>query len=271
MNYDISDFQKEVIEESFKIPVLVDFWAEWCGPCKILGPALERLAEKHKGEWKLAKLNTDNYQEIASEYGIKSIPNVKLFIDGEVANEFVGALPEHMIEDWLKKAIPSKNHSILNEAKELIEKGNQSKAAKLLEKILKENTDEPEAKVLLAKIYLFKDTDKSIQLILGINKSPDTSELVESIETISSLITRLRNKSLTFESPEKEKYIDAINDLMNENFDSALSKFIEVIRNDRKLDDDGARKACIAIFKYLGEENGITLKHRRDFGSALYI
>jgi putative thioredoxin len=271
MNYDISDFEKEVIEESFRIPVLVDFWAEWCGPCKILGPVLERLAEKHRGEWKLAKLNTDNYQEIAAEYGIRSIPNVKLFIDGEVANEFVGALPEHMVEEWLKKAIPGKNHSLISEAKALIENGNQAKAEKILEKILKENPNEPEANVLLAKIYLFKDTDKSIQLLLNINKSPETTELIEAIETISTLLTKLKSKSLVFDSPENERYIDAINDLRNENFDSALNKLIEIIRNDRKLDDDGARKACIAIFKYLGEENEITLKHRRDFGSALYI
>ena len=271
MNYDISDFQKEVIEESIRIPVLVDFWAEWCGPCKILGPVLERLAEKHKGEWKLAKLNTDNYQEIAAEYGIRSIPNVKLFIDGEVANEFVGALPEHMVEEWLKKAIPGKNYSLINEAEVLIENGNQAKAVKILEKILKENPDEPEAEVLLAKLYLFKDTDKSGQLISNINRNPENTEIIEAIETISSLITRLNNKSFAFDSPDGERYIDAINDLKNENFDSALTKFIEVIRNDRKLDDDGARKACIAIFKYLGEENKITLNHRRNFGSALYV
>jgi putative thioredoxin len=271
MNYDISDFQKEVIEESFKIPVLVDFWAEWCGPCKILGPVLERLAEKHKGEWKLAKLNTDNYQEIAAQFGIRSIPNVKLFIDGEVANEFVGALPEHMVEEWLKKAIPGKNLSLINEAKELIENGNQTKAAKMLEKILRENPDEPEAKVLLAKIYLFSDTDKSIQLISDISQTSETTELIESIETISSLLTRLKNKSLASDSPENEKYISAINDLKDEKFDPSLSKLIEIIRNDRKLDEDGARKACIAIFKYLGEGNDITLKYRRDFGSALYI
>jgi putative thioredoxin len=141
----------------------------------------------------------------------------------------------------------------------------------MLENILKENPDELEAKVLLSKIYLFSNTEKSIKLISDISPTPETTELIESIQTISSLLQRLKNNSLTFDSPVKDKYIDAINDLKNENFDSSLSKFIEVIRNDRKLDDDGARKACIAIFKHLGEENEITLKHRRDFGSALYI
>ncbi|MGA8264660.1 MAG: thioredoxin domain-containing protein, partial [Ignavibacteriaceae bacterium] len=75
------------------MPVLVDFWAEWCGPCKVLGPVLERLAEIHKEQWKLAKLDTDKNQEIAAEYGIREISNVKLFINGEVVNEFAGALP----------------------------------------------------------------------------------------------------------------------------------------------------------------------------------
>jgi putative thioredoxin len=271
MNYDISDFQKEVIEESFKIPVLVDFWAEWCGPCKVLGPVLERLAEKHKGKWKLAKLNTDNYQEIAAEYGIRSIPNVKLFIDGEDVNEFMGALPETMVEDWLNKAIPGENLKIITEANELIGKGNINKATKLLEKVLNENPDESEAKLLLAKIYLFKDTDKAIKLISNIDHTPETTELLESIETIISLMQKLNNRDLITDSPEKDKYLSAIDDLKNEKYDRSLEKFIDVIRNDRKLDDDGARKACIAIFKYLGEENELTLKYRRDFGSALYI
>ena len=271
MNYDISDFQKEVIEESYKIPVLVDFWAEWCGPCKMLGPVLEKLAEKYKGTWKLAKLDTEKYQEIAAKYGIRSIPNVKLFINGEVVNEFSGALPEHMIEDWLKKNIPGKNSKQVSEAEDLLEKGNEDKAKRILEKILDENPDESEAKLLLAKTYLFDDPDKSLNLISNVEQTSENEELIDSIQSISSLLTRLNNKTLSFNSPEAEKYIEAINDLKNRDFDSSLSKFIDVIRNDRKLDDDGARKTCIAIFKYLGEENEITLNHRRDFGSALYI
>ena len=237
----------------------------------MLGPVLERLAERYKETWKLAKLDTEKYQEIASQYGIRSIPTVKLFINGEVVNEFAGALPEHMIEDWLKKNIPGKNSKLISDAKKYLEKGNEDKAKKILEKILDENPDESEAKLLLAKIYLFSNTDKSLNLIAGIDHIPETAELVESIETITSLISRLKNKTLQFDSPENEKYIEAINDLKNKNFDSSLSKFIDVIKNDRKLDEDGARKACIAIFKYLGEDNEITLKHRRDFGSALYI
>ena len=91
MAYDIQDFQKEVIEKSFDKPVLVDFWAEWCGPCKVLGPVLERLAEKYRDQWVLAKVNTEHFPQLAMQYNIRGIPNVKLFINGKVVDEFTGA------------------------------------------------------------------------------------------------------------------------------------------------------------------------------------
>src|SRR5512146_1797389 len=118
MESEVRDFNKDIIERSKTIPVLVDFWAEWCGPCRILGPVLEKLAVKYKNRFELVKVNTDKNQEIAARYGIRGIPNVKLFIDGKVADEFTGALPEPAVEQWLKKAIPGKHTEELKKVRE---------------------------------------------------------------------------------------------------------------------------------------------------------
>jgi putative thioredoxin len=269
INIDKKNFQKEVIEKSYKKPVLVDFWAEWCAPCKMIGPVLEKLAEEQKDTWELVKLDTDNNQDIAAEYGIRGIPNVKLFKDGKVINEFTGALPEYSIREWLRKSIPSKFVKQIERARVLLNKGDISDAKILLEEIQRGDRNNDDVKVLLAKIFLFENPAEALRLVNNIDGSADNLQLSESIQILAQLIDR-KNDSFP-ESSAKEFYLSAIDEIREKNFSSALEKFIEVIRIERNYDDDGARKACIAIFKYLGEEHEITLRYRRDFGSALYV
>lgn len=99
-------FNEDVIETSRTKPVLVDFWAPWCAPCRVLGPTLERLAKESGGSWRLVKINADSHPQLVRQYGIRGIPAVKLFVDGEVVDEFVGALPERAVRQWLDKALP---------------------------------------------------------------------------------------------------------------------------------------------------------------------
>lgn len=269
MNYEVKDFQKDVIEKSFNKPVLVDFWAEWCGPCKMIGPVLEKLAEENKESWELAKVDTDKNQEIAMRYGVRGIPNVKLFRNGEVINEFTGALPEPAIKDWLKKSIPSKFAEQIEHAKIYLAKGDLTTARAVLEDIHKGDINNSEVKVLLAKVLLFENQKEALRLTQNIDGNLANIELAEAINNLAELLNR--DEKCFAHAEVKEKYLSAIDDIKKQNFDSALKKLIEIIRTDRSYDDDGARKACISIFKFLGEENEITLKHRRDFGSALYV
>lgn len=271
MKNELVDFQKEVIEASFDKPVLVDFWAEWCGPCKMLGPVLERLAEKYKDQWKLVKLNTDLQQDIAVEYGIRGIPNCKLFSRGKVINEFTGALPEKAVEDWLRKSVPSKFADMIEKAELLLKEGKEEDAKIILEEVLKGDINNSDVKILLAKILVFSSPHEAKRLVESSDLSSENIDLANAIETITELLEKLKNKSSFPESVVKDLYIEAITKLSLKDFDLALEKFIEVIREDKSYDDEGARKACIAVFKYLGEDHEITLKHRRDFGSALYI
>lgn len=266
---EIENFQKDVIEKSYDKPVLVDFWAEWCAPCRMIRPILEKLSEENKESWELAKVDTDKNQDIAMRYGVKGIPNVKLFRNGEVINEFTGALPEPAIKDWLKKSVPSKFADQIEHAKVLLKNGNVTDAKIILEDIHRGDVNNSEVKVLLAKILFFEDLKEAKRLIQNIDGSLANIELAEAIATLAELLQR--DQSSLPDSEVKERYLDAINDLRKKNFNSSLGKFIDIIRTNRNYDEDGARKACIAIFKFLGEDNEITLENRRDFGSALYI
>lgn len=271
MSHDVKDFSKEVIQLSKSVPVLVDFWAAWCGPCKILGPVLERLADKHKESWVLKKVDTEAMPDIAAQYGIQSIPNVKLFVNGTVINEFVGALPEAAIEQWLQKALPDKYHDQLDKAQLLIFRQNFADATAILESVVASVPSHEHARSLLALSLLFTDRKRAVGLVADLDQGSRYWEPVDTVRTLNELMAKLDMPSQGADKPTGAKYISAIKSLAKVDFDEALRQFIEVIREDRKYDDDGARKACIAIFKYLGEEHDITLKHRRDFGSALYV
>jgi len=271
MNYEMNDFSNDVIKSSYEKPVLVDFWAEWCGPCKMLSPTLEKLAEKFKDQWKLVKIDSDKNPDIAEKYGVRGIPNVKLFVDGEVVNEFTGALPENMVLDWLAKAIPSKNQKSLDEAKTSLSNNEKAKAVKLLENILSSEPNNEEVKVLLAKAIFFENPEKSMEMLKGIDEFSENFETVDSLRTFARMFDLLNHSDSLPTNQVKDIYLDAIKNLQKQNYDAALENFIDTIRTDRYYDDDGARKVCIAIFKYLGEENEVTLKYRRDFSGALYV
>src|SRR6056297_2298526 len=106
MSFELNDFQKDVVEACRVKPVVIDFWAPWCGPCKQLGPVIEKLAGEAKGRWKLVKVNTDRHPELATQFNVRGIPSVKMVYEGEIIAEFTGAQPEKMIRNWLNENLP---------------------------------------------------------------------------------------------------------------------------------------------------------------------
>lgn len=270
MAYEVDDFQEDVIETSKETPVLVDFWAPWCGPCRQLSPVLESLADSQE-DWTLVKVNVDENGDAAQAYGVRGIPAVKLFVDGEVEAEFTGAKPKRTIENWLDENLPSETKKALEEARTALENGNHSDAENLLWPILEEDPEHDEAQVLLARALAFKDPTRAQALAGEADVAdPDLRQVRDAVQTLARLLELADDPESLPEGDAKETYVSGIKALSEQDFDSALDHFIDVVRMNRDYDDDGARKACIALFTLLGEQHPVTQDHRRTFDMALY-
>ena len=270
MTYDTNNFDRDVVERSWTIPVLVDFWAEWCGPCRVLGPVLERLAGEHSDEWGFAKLDTEAYPQIAARYGVRSIPNVKLFVDGQVSDEFVGALPESKVVEWLRKAVPSRFRSQLEEARRVLSENGAHPALEILRPLVVAEPDNHEALVLMGRAVLYSDPNKAAAIVSPVQLGSPHFVEADAIRALCLAFATLDDPLLLPESPVKERYLQAVRGARDGDFEAALEGFIDVVRRDRKYNDDGSRKACVAIFNLLGNDHELTRKFRAALSSALF-
>lgn len=270
MAYEVDDFQQDVIDASEDAPVLVDFWAPWCGPCRQLSPTLESLAEE-TDDWTLVKVNVDENGQAAQSYGVRGIPAVKLFVDGEVAAEFTGAKPKNTVKQWLDEHLPSEVKSRIEEATTALEDGNHEHAEHLLWPVLDNDPDHDEAQVLMARALAFKDPTRAQALAEASDVAdPTLRQVRDAVHTLARLLELADDPSSLPEGDGRDTYVAGIEALSDQHFDAALDHFIDVVRTNRDYDEDGARKACIALFTLLGEQHPITQAHRRTFDMALY-
>ena len=262
------NFEKDVMKAG--VISCVQFSAEWCNPCKIIGPVLENLANQNKGIWELVKLDTESNPQIAAKYNIRSIPSVKLFIDGEVKNEFSGAIPEAKIIQWLSDSIPSRYASELKGARQLLVDNNPDKASGILNPILALEPENHEAIILLAWVYLISDFEQVGKIIEPIKLGSEYFDTAQAIKHLSGLFNLLQHSDTLGDDAARDSYLEAVSSAHAGNFEQSLEKFIEVVKRNRKFDDDGARKACLSIFQLLGNEDSLTRKYRPILSSSLY-
>lgn len=270
MSYEVNDFHADVIEASAEAPVLVDFWAPWCGPCRQLSPTLESLAEA-AGDWTLVKVNVDDHPAPAQEYGVRGIPAVKLFVDGTVEAEFTGVKPKPQLQSWLDEHLPSEQKSRIEDARRALEAGDRQEAEHLLWPVLEDDPEHAEAQILMARALVFKAPERA-QLLADAAKSADPAlrQIRESVQTVARLYTLADEPASLPEHDIRDTYVAAADALTDHDFDTALEHFIDVVRTHRDYDDDGARKACVALFTLLGNDHPATKEHRRTFDMALY-
>jgi putative thioredoxin len=277
-------FVKDVIEESRHQPVLVDFWAPWCGPCKQLTPVLEKAVKAAKGKVKLVKMNIDEHPAIPGQMGIQSIPAVIAFVNGQPADGFMGALPESQVIAFLerltKDRIGGEAQDLLKAADAALAEGDTAGAADLYAQLLAEDSGNVQALAGLARSYVETGSlDQARQTLAMVPEAKRNESSVAAARAALELAEQAKNLGPLAELEQKV----AANPLDHQaRFDlalalngkgqrmEALEQLIAIVKRDRKWNDDGARKQLVQFFDAWGPTDEATVEGRRRLSSILF-
>jgi putative thioredoxin len=273
-----ADFEREILDRSLKIPVVVDFWAPWCAPCRALGPVLERLAVEHEGAFMLARVNVDEAPEVAQALGVRSIPAVKGFRDGTLVTEFVGARPESVIRAFLARLLPTEADRLAQEAQDRAAAGDAQAAERLFRDALAR--DGRHARALVGLARLLGDRGEIAEGLKLLDLVLPSAPIVEEAERLAAqLRTRtdgagdedtLRRR-LAADPTDSAARLDLGRALAaQERYEEALGELLAVVQGDPHFADDAARKIMVDIFAVLGPDDRLTERFRGELAKALY-
>ena len=270
-----ASFEREVVARSHEAPVIVECWAPWCGPCRILGPVLESLAEEFAGQVQLARLNTDENPVVSQQHGIESIPAVFAYQDGQPVSQFLGALPEPQVREFVEVLLPSSADMAAQEAEALVEQGQPAAALERFEQIVADDPSHEGSTAMLAHLLLQGGHEERAEELA--NRVPANKGAKRTLATIhlrraargqdeAALRARL---SADAGDAEAEYRLGALLADRAE-WQEALDRLLQSVRLDRSLDDDAARLLLLDAFVMLGDESPLTQDYRRRLGSVLF-
>ena len=268
-SFEVSDFQRDVIERSHERPVLVDFWAPWCGPCKMLGPLLEKAWKRFSGQFALVKVNVDEHPDLSRQYRVQGIPACKLFIQGGIIDEFTGVIPERALTDFLERHLPNERKQAIADAKSLIAQGHLPDAISQLEALLAEDDDE-EVRLLLAGAAVWENPASVDDWLAPFREGHPHHATAEGYKALATLLQRGADAQAWPEGKAREQVLQAADALQRRDMEEALPLLINSILSQKSYDNQLARKACIGLFTHLGAEHPITRQYRRRFDMSLY-
>lgn len=276
-----AEFQAQVIDASFQTPVLVDFWAEWCAPCRTLMPLLAQITESYEGKLRLAKVNTDEEQELSTHFGIRSLPTVMLVINGQPVDQFMGAQTESQIRDFLKKHILSEVDALRQQARDLA--ATDAPLESVVEPLKLASAQEPNnadilidlADILVGRNELTQALEILNALPIDVVARPIVKELKARINLAQHAadgpsIDDLHQKLNTDENDLATRELLAGQLAYQQDYEGALNQFFEIMRRDRSFNDDAGRRGMLDLFEVLGADHPLTKSGRRKMFGLLH-
>lgn len=269
-NVSEATFERDVIQLSRQKPVVVDFWAPWCGPCRMLGPILERLAAEPGANWTLAKINTDQNPNISMQYGIRGIPAVKAFRDGKVINEFVGALPEPRVRQFIKAIAPSATDISLEGAKQLLADRKWTEAETAFRGITNQEPNNTAARLGLARALLHQGKGCPAEATLkDFPVSPEYGA-AEKLRPLAQYLCQMSNGRPAGSSEADNNYRQAAVLLGQHEYSAALYYLLSVLRQDKNYEGGRAKEVMLGVFELLGDNDPLTQEYRRQMAAVLF-
>lgn len=274
------NFQQGVIENSYKAPVLLDFWAEWCQPCKQLIPVLEKLATELNGQFVLAKVNSETQQSLSQQFQVRNIPTVFIFKNGEVVDQFSGLQPEQRIRELISKYITTEADNIRNQAMQLIQGGDFESARSKLMEAEKLEPEHVGVQIDLAHIEArdkqyesaqerlenLKLADRERAEVVSLLNKMELAQLSENAPDIEELRQQIENE------PENSlpRYQLATQLINQQQYEQGLDELLYILQTDRNFQDNAARKTLLSTFSLLGDEHPLVSQYRRKMFNAMH-
>jgi putative thioredoxin len=282
----IETFAADVLDASREVPVIVDFWAPWCGPCKQLGPALEKTVSEAKGAVRLVKVNIDDNPEIAQQLRIQSIPTVYAFRNGQPVDGFMGAIPESQIRAFVQQLAGGGHgghdhaEEVLAAAEEAFDAGDVGTAAQAFAHVLQDEPGHPKAVAGLARCYLKSgDLERAKTTLQLVRPDGAGDEAIRAVEAELKLrehaanapdTAPLREKLASNPADHQTRYDLALALDAGGNREGALDELLEIVRRDRKWNEEAARRHLVTLFEAMGPTDERTIAARRKLSSILF-
>lgn len=270
VHVDESDFEYEVLQYSTRVPVVVDFWASWCVPCRVLGPKLEALARDGEGRFRLAKVNVDENAKLAKQFKVRNIPAVKAFVDGHVVAEFSGVPSDEGLTTFVHRLAPAPEDLMYAKGNSLMEAGDYAEAEDAYREFLSVQPDHPGALLGLIRALLLQGEGRQASILLDSFPASSEYTTAQLLKPVAEAFTQYQGEVVESDQALEAAFKNGIRLALRGNILAAMDGFLDILRADRHYRGGEVKEIFVGLLALIGESHPDARQYRKDLSSALF-